>query len=166
MKVYLLLGSNSGERAAALSRAVKLIGERAGAVLSQSSLYETAPWGNTQQPAFLNRALMIETSLPPENLLETLKSIEREMGRTDTVKWGQRLIDIDILLADEVVHQSDTLTIPHAWLAQRRFSLAPLAEIAPGVLHPVLKKSISALLDACPDELEVKKIPEAAGLHS
>lgn len=156
-KAYLLTGGNLGDRAANLSRARELIGLHAGSVVAASSLYETAAWGNEDQPAFLNQALVIETELSPRRLIRRLLKLEKQMGRVREEKYGPRLIDIDILLYDQQVHQYPLLTLPHPALPQRRFALMPLAEIAPGLIHPVLNMSIRELLSECPDPLPVKK---------
>jgi 2-amino-4-hydroxy-6-hydroxymethyldihydropteridine diphosphokinase len=156
--VYLLLGSNIGNREAYLAKACELIGQQAGAVIKTSKLYETAAWGKTDQAPFLNQAIAVQTGLAPPALLSALKEIERQTGRTQTEKWGPRVIDIDILLYGRQVIQEPELQIPHPYLPVRRFALAPLAEIASKIVHPVLKKTIQALLDECPDESEVKVV--------
>jgi 2-amino-4-hydroxy-6-hydroxymethyldihydropteridine diphosphokinase len=127
----------------------------AGPVSMTSSLYETAAWGNTDQPSFLNQVVAIETKLTPAVLLSTLQAIERSLGRTSKGKGEPRTIDIDILLyGDEVINTPD-LTIPHASMPDRRFALTPLAEIAPDVVHPVNKKTIAKMLEECGDGLAV-----------
>ena len=156
MKAYLLAGSNMGERAENLNRAKEMLAA-AGTVLRASSVYETAAWGMENQPPFLNQALLLETRLSPEKLLSELKQIERAIGRKQAQKWGPRLIDIDILLIDDKLSASAQLTVPHPQLHKRRFALVPLAEIAPQVLHPELKLTVQEMLDACADELAVKK---------
>jgi 2-amino-4-hydroxy-6-hydroxymethyldihydropteridine diphosphokinase len=128
-----------------------------GRVTSISSLYETAAWGNTNQPAFYNQAICVETTLEPENLLARLLTIEIEMGRVREEKYGPRTIDLDILMVNDIVLDSPTLTIPHPQLHNRRFALLPLIEIAPTLLHPVLDKTMHELLLNCPDTLDVQK---------
>jgi len=128
-----------------------------GRVTSISSLYETAAWGNTNQPAFYNQAICVETTLEPENLLSRLLTIEIEMGRVREEKYGPRTIDLDILMVNDIVLDSPTLTIPHPQLHNRRFALLPLIEIAPTLLHPVLDKTMQELLLNCPDTLDVQK---------
>jgi 2-amino-4-hydroxy-6-hydroxymethyldihydropteridine diphosphokinase len=128
-----------------------------GRVTYISSLYETAAWGNTNQPAFYNQAICVETTLEPENLLARLLTIEIEMGRVREEKYGPRTIDLDILMVNDIVLDSPTLTIPHPQLHNRRFALLPLIEIAPTLLHPVLDKTMHELLLNCPDTLDVQK---------
>jgi 2-amino-4-hydroxy-6-hydroxymethyldihydropteridine diphosphokinase len=154
---YLLIGGNMGDRIDFLSGAKELIALQCGEVLNTSSLYETAAWGNTNQPAFLNQVLQIQTALNARQLMRLLLKIETQMGRIRQQKYGPRIIDIDILLFNGEIHQQHSLQIPHPQMQNRRFALLPLAEIAPAIIHPLLKKSISALLKNCPDTLAVKK---------
>lgn len=154
---YLLTGGNMGEREMYLQQAIKLVEECAGRVQTLSSIYETAPWGKTDQPAFLNQVLCIETILNPEDLLIVLLDIERKIGRQRHEKMGPRIIDIDILFYNNLVLETENLIIPHPQIAFRRFVLTPIMEIAPGFVHPVLKKSITTLLENCPDTLPVSK---------
>jgi 2-amino-4-hydroxy-6-hydroxymethyldihydropteridine diphosphokinase len=154
---YLLIGGNLGNRTAYLQQATQLIRELCGNIVHSSAIYETAAWGLTDQPSFYNQALAVETTLAPDMLMQQLLEIEEQMGRQRTVKMGPRIIDLDILLIDGLVISSRLLTLPHPALPQRRFALLPLAEIAPAVIHPVLQKSISQLLEECTDELDVQK---------
>src|SRR6478735_2159255 len=154
---YLLIGGNLGNRTAYLQQATQLIRESCGNIVHSSAIYETAAWGLTDQPSFYNQALAVETTLAPETLMQQLLEIEEQMGRQRTVKMGPRIIDLDILLIDGLVISSRLLTLPHPALPLRRFALLPLAEIAPAVIHPVLQKSISQLLEECTDELDVQK---------
>ncbi|WP_420150700.1 2-amino-4-hydroxy-6-hydroxymethyldihydropteridine diphosphokinase [Spirosoma sp.] len=153
---FLLLGANLGDRVATLRRAVQLVTERIGTILLQSCLYETAPWGVTDQPTFLNQVIAVETELEPEAVLAQTQAIEQELGRVRLEKWGARIIDIDILYCDQRIIQTATLTIPHPYLHLRRFTLVPLAEIAPGFIHPILAKTTLDLLADCPDKNEVE----------
>ncbi len=154
---YLLIGGNLGDREQQLSAARELIGRQCGSIISASSLYQTAAWGNTEQPDFLNQALEIATSLNARQLMRRILKTEKMMGRVRKEKYGPRIIDIDILLFNNEQYQFSFLKIPHPELPNRRFALLPLAEIAPDLLHPVLKKSIRQLLVECPDPLEVRK---------
>ncbi|MBI5373004.1 MAG: 2-amino-4-hydroxy-6-hydroxymethyldihydropteridine diphosphokinase [Sphingobacteriales bacterium] len=155
---YLLTGSNMGDRAGFLSGALQLIREQCGPVPSVSSIYETAAWGKTDQPAFLNQALQLHTALNARQLIRRLLKIEKQLGRVRKEKYGPRLIDIDILLFNDEVHHYELLKLPHPELPNRRFALLPLSEIAAELLHPVSGKTIRQLLAACPDPLEVKKV--------
>ena len=157
---YLLIGGNLGNRKENLLNAARLINEHCGTVTRTSSTYETAAWGITDQPAFLNQALKIATLLNARQLLRKILRIEKEMGRIRKEKLGPRIIDIDIILYEDELHNLPFLTIPHPEMQNRRFVLTPLAEIAPDLEHPVLKKSIAQLLEECPDNLEVNKIAD------
>lgn len=155
---FLLIGGNMGDRASFLDRARQKIAAKCGAIIQQSSLYQTAAWGIEEQPAFLNQVVCIETKLPATVLLTTILDIEKSLGRKRDLKYGPRTIDIDILLFNNDVIREDALTVPHPQMQNRRFVLAPLCEIAPMVLHPVLKKPVAQLLEECPDTLHVQKI--------
>jgi len=157
---YLLTGSNLGDRFSYLHQASYLIQQHCGTIQAASSFYQTAAWGLTDQPDFYNQALALQTSLQPELLMQTLLNIELAMGRKREIKMGPRIIDIDILLLDEEVINTGLLTVPHPFLAERRFALLPLAEIAPVAIHPVLHKTVLQLLNNCPDTLSVNKIYE------
>jgi len=156
----LLLGSNVGDRLGYLEKARFYIEKRAGKILDSSSLYETAAWGITDQPSFINQALLIETEIKPDMLLPILLDIEKLLGRERMEKWGPRIIDVDILYYDDVVMNVDYLKIPHPFLQERRFSLVPLNEISPAWIHPVLKLSVSEMLNNCKDISEVLKYSE------
>lgn len=156
-KVYLLTGGNMGDREKYLAEARELLVEHCGKITALSSLYETAAWGKEDQPSFLNQAVEMETDLPPRQLIRRVLKLEKRMGRERKEKYGPRLIDIDILMYGEEIHNYPLLKVPHPELPNRRFALLPLAEIAPDVLHPVYKKSITDLLGECKDPLEVKK---------
>jgi len=140
---YLSLGSNMGNREQNLDHALKLLGERL-RIGEISSLYDTTPLGNTEQPRFLNLACSVQTRLTPENLLALVKGIELKMGRHG--RTGEpRPIDIDILLYGDVIMETPDLVIPHPRMEQREFVLVPLAEIAPKVIHPVTQKTIKQM---------------------
>ena len=157
---HLLIGGNLGNRKENLSKAVSLINEQCGSLTRSSSIYETEAWGNTDQPSFLNQALEISTSLTARQLMRKVLKIEEEMGRVRKEKLGPRIIDIDILLFENEIHDLRFLKVPHPEMQNRRFVLIPLAEINSNLQHPVLKKTIAELLEECPDNLEVKKIAE------
>ncbi|SEJ68541.1 2-amino-4-hydroxy-6-hydroxymethyldihydropteridinediphosphokinase [Dyadobacter sp. SG02] len=157
--VFLLLGSNLGDRPQVLAAAREAIADLAGSITSQSAIYETEPWGITYQPAFLNQVLEISTSLLPEDLLRIILNIEHDLGRVRYERWGARVIDIDMLYFGQVIMDSARLTLPHPRIQDRRFVLAPLAEIAPDFLHPLLQKTSTQLLEQCPDTSAVSKIP-------
>jgi 2-amino-4-hydroxy-6-hydroxymethyldihydropteridine diphosphokinase len=159
-KAYLLTGGNLGNRLNNLIDAGKLIKQYCGKIAQQSAIYKTAAWGFTDQPDFYNQALEIQTQLSPEQLLEKLLTIEKQMGRKRDVKLGPRTIDIDILLFNNEIINQRHLTIPHPRLHERRFALTPLAEIAPNIIHPVLHKTIQQLLLECIDMLDVHKIKD------
>jgi 2-amino-4-hydroxy-6-hydroxymethyldihydropteridine diphosphokinase len=155
---YLLTGSNIGNSLEHLTRACRLIDERAGHVAALSSVYKTAPWGNTEQQDFLNQVMLVETPLEPLVLLETVLQIEQEMGRHRKLKWGPRIIDIDILFYDHLILDTPALRLPHPFLHLRRFTLMPLNEIAPGLVHPVSGNTVEALLEQCEDLGPVEKM--------
>jgi 2-amino-4-hydroxy-6-hydroxymethyldihydropteridine diphosphokinase len=157
-KAYLLTGGNMGHRESNLALAVELIQKDGGKIIAHSALYETAAWGNSDQPGFLNQALLLETRLDAAPLLHLLLAIEKQIGRVRLEKYGPRVIDIDILLFNQEIHHEPALKIPHPELANRRFALTPLAEIAADYVHPVLKKTIAKLLEECPDKLAVNKL--------
>lgn len=153
---YLLLGSNEGDRLAWLSTAVNKI-RNYGTVKSTSAIYSTAAWGIEDQPDFLNLAVCLDTVLPPLALLDAMLSIETALGRERTIKWGQRILDIDILFYNNEVVSEPTLSVPHPYIQQRRFALTPMNDIAPTLQHPILHKTIAQLLDVCEDLLPANK---------
>lgn len=157
-RVFLLTGTNLGNRLGNLKNAADDIRKNAGEIIQSSAVYKTAAWGNTNQADFYNQVLKITTSFSPEQLLEILLSIERNMGRERTEKWGARVIDIDILFYGNQVYQSPSLTIPHSQINLRRFTLVPMAEIAPQFIHPVLNQTMDELLQNCPDSLPVTRL--------
>jgi 2-amino-4-hydroxy-6-hydroxymethyldihydropteridine diphosphokinase len=148
-----------GDRAENIARAIAALGHRGVRVTQESSLYETEPLEIRDQPWFLNCAIEAETELPPPRLMEVLLAIEREMGRERRVPRGPRVIDMDILLyGSEIVNQPG-LDIPHPRMAERKFVLVPLAEIAEEVNHPTSMMTIAEMLDATADRSEARKWP-------
>ncbi len=160
-EAYLLLGTNLGNRAGNLARARKAIEERMGPLQKQSSVYETEPWGISGQQAFYNQTLVVFTPLGALELLTIIHQVEQEMGRVRKERYGARVIDIDILFFNQEVYNTPALTIPHPRITERNFVLVPLAEMAPGFIHPVLKLPIGALLKQSTDQLLVKRLDEA-----
>lgn len=147
--LYLSLGSNLGDKAANLARAIEMIEARAGCVTLKSGVIETEPWGFESGNSFLNQAIGVETGLPAMEVLDITQQIERDMGRSEKSgngTYSDRLIDIDLLLYDEQIVRNERLTIPHPLIPRRRFVLEPLAEIAPDLMHPLLHKTIKELL--------------------
>ena len=151
---YLGLGSNLGDREVNLREALSLLG-RGESLTALSSVYETEPWGYTSQPPFLNLVCALETNLSPHGLLELAHGVERELGRAPTFRYGPRSMDVDILLYGNEVIQTPDLQVPHPLISQRAFVLVPLAEIAPGLVHPSLGKSIEELLAEVPGREKV-----------
>ncbi len=157
-KLYLLLGSNMGNSKQQLAVAVKHITKDIGKVLRHSHLYQTAAWGKTDQPDFLNQVIVIETKLSAQQTIAAILNIEKKMGRVRTEKNAPRIIDIDILFFNKDIINEKDLTIPHPQLANRRFVLVPLNELSPQLVHPESKKTIHYLLRVCADKLPVNKI--------
>jgi 2-amino-4-hydroxy-6-hydroxymethyldihydropteridine diphosphokinase len=143
--VYLGIGSNLGDKQGNCLDAIERLSTRGISISKRSAMHETQPWGVEDQPDFVNMAVEVETVMSPEELLVTVKEIEREMGRKAGTRWGPRLIDLDVLLYDDRIVKSKDLIIPHPLLHKRNFVLLPLAEISPECVHPVLKKTIREL---------------------
>ena len=154
---FLLIGGNLGNRLAFLETAAKKIEQKGIQILRKSSVYETAAWGKTDQPPFLNQVLEIATSIHAEQLLTELLAIERDLGRYRTEKNGARTIDIDILYFDTDLINLPGLKIPHERIALRKFALIPLCELIPDFIDPATKKTIKKMLEDCPDTLTVTK---------
>ena len=143
--IFLALGSNLGDRMDNLRAAVRLMPPKV-QITSTSRIYETPPWGYLEQPPFLNQVVRGITTLEPEALLKYIKQLEIKMGRQPTVRYGPRLIDIDILFYDDLIRENRNLTVPHPRLHERAFVLVPLADLAPDYRHPVIGMSIQQLL--------------------
>nr|WP_299448357.1 2-amino-4-hydroxy-6-hydroxymethyldihydropteridine diphosphokinase [uncultured Phascolarctobacterium sp.] len=144
---YIALGSNLGDKEANLRQALKLLTEQGITIKRVSKFFVTEPYGVIDQPSFLNGACCIETALPPLNLLETLLAVENKMGRVRLRHWGERNIDLDLLLYENVIMDTEKLRLPHPDMQNRDFVLLPLEEIAPELEHPVLHKTIAKLKD-------------------
>jgi 2-amino-4-hydroxy-6-hydroxymethyldihydropteridine diphosphokinase len=157
-KAYLLLGSNIEPRTEYIEKAEMNIIRAVGKIIRKSEVYESGPWGFEAETLFLNRVLEVSTNLSPEMVLQNILAIEQEMGRERSPgTYTSRNIDIDILYFNNQVVENKFLSIPHPRLHQRRFTLLPLSEIAPGYIHPVLKMSNNELLDKCEDRSTVLK---------
>ena len=158
ISVFLLLGSNLGNRQLFLNSAIKAIGTAIAPVTNTSSVYETQSWGKTDLPDYLNQVIMLQTDMPAQHILRKILTIETQLGRSREEKWGSRTIDIDILFyGDEVINEPG-LVVPHPELHNRSFTLAPLVEIAPDFVHPLFKKDILTLKKVVKDNLIVKKL--------
>ena len=157
-KVYLLIGGNVGDRQGNLEQARREIALNIGEISRTSSVYETAPWGNQAQGAFLNQVLEVLSSMDPDAILATNLAIEQRMGRIRQGLNQPRTIDIDILYFNNERIKRDGLTIPHPRIAERKFVLIPMKELNPDWVDPAHQQSIIQLLDACRDELEVNKL--------
>ena len=158
---YVLFGSNMGDREEIFDQSCLLINYRCGHVVQVSSAYESEPWGFEADRWFLNRVIVVETDLAPEEMLRQLLDIEAQLGRVrhpDAVGYSSRTADLDILyFGDRVIH-SPTLTVPHPRLHLRRFALVPMCEIAPEMVHPVLHQTQSELLRLCPDQGQIRML--------
>ena len=152
--VFVLLGSNLGDRELLVNQACKMIGERCGTIVAKSRLYESEPWGFKSEHWFLNQVVKVETSLSPDALMQKLLEIEKELGRDRSVPhegYVSRPMDLDILYFDNEIIDTQMVIAPHPRLHQRRFTLLPLCDIAPEFVHPVMKKTNLQLLDECQD---------------
>ena len=155
--LVLLLGTNLGDRLLNLQQAKDGLEIIFNQHILQSSIYETAAWGKTDQPNFLNQVIIFNTKYSPQECIQKILEIEKELGRVRKEKMGPRTIDIDILFYDNLVVESKNLTIPHPYLQERRFVLEPLNELIPNYIHPIFNKSVQVLLKECIDTLNVKK---------
>jgi 2-amino-4-hydroxy-6-hydroxymethyldihydropteridine diphosphokinase len=160
-RVFIAIGSNLGDRVENCRRAVDLVTSDKGSVtlIRSSSFYETEPWGVAGQGPFINSVIEVRTGLSPVALLGFLKSVELEMGRTtQPVRWGPRLIDLDIIFYGDKVVKDEGLVVPHPYAHERAFVLVPLSEIAPDFVHPLLGKKVSELVEALPEKKGVKRL--------
>jgi tRNA 2-selenouridine synthase len=157
-KVLISLGGNIGQVSETFESAKEKIAATIGSINNQSAIYKTAAWGNTNQPDFLNQVIEIYTSLPAHQLMKQLLHIEESLGRTRSVKYDPRTLDLDILLYGNQTIQSDELTIPHPKIQERKFILIPLQALIPSAIHPKLNQSFTQLLKDCTDDLAVEKI--------
>ena len=152
---YLQLGSNLGDRLELISNAVKCIKENVGALLSFSKIYQSTPWRVEGQESYLNQIIKIETNLSSEDLLISVLKIEKDLGRVRIEKWGERLIDIDIIFFNDEIIENPNLCIPHKHMHERNFVLIPLNEIIPFHIHPKYNKTVSELLEQSKDSEKV-----------
>ncbi len=154
--IYLLMGSNIGNRLAYLKQAAELLSDKNLMIVEESSIYETEPWGPKNQDWFLNVVLEISTSMDADQLLQACLGVEQELGRVRKEKWGERSIDIDILYYHNQIIESTKLQIPHPGISERRFTLLPLVEMCPLETHPILDKTQMELLAECNDPLDCR----------
>jgi len=164
MEYYLGLGSNLGQREKNLIQALKRLRESGISIDKISSIYETQPFGNTKQPWYMNIVVKVQTDLSPQQVLKRIKKIEKDMGRNLHGMNNPRPIDIDMLLFEDQVIKSESIEIPHKELVNRNFVLVPLKEIAPNLIHPVLKENIDKISKKCLDESIVRKIKSPISL--
>jgi len=156
---YVGLGSNIGDKAGNIMRALEILGQFDGLKVTKiSSFYETEPVGYEDQNWFVNAVAQIETIFPPEELLSMLKKTEQVIGRRETIRWGPREIDLDLLMYDQLCFDSPDLVIPHPRMHERAFVLVPLVEIVPDQVHPILKKTVTELLTELQPQKFVKRI--------
>lgn len=156
--VYIGFGSNIGDRLAHIQHAIRALSKTGGITLQKiSAVYKTDPVGYEAQTEFLNGVAAIHTHLPPLSLLHILKDIEAAVGRQHRIRWGPREIDLDILIYGDMCLRTEKLVIPHPEMHRRRFVLAPLAEVAPDVVHPVFQETIQTLLERLEDDKSVVK---------
>jgi len=155
--LILSLGGNIGDVEACFKRALEEISVKLGKVEKQSSIYKTAAWGNENQPDFLNQVIIVSTDNSPIYCLQKLLEIEAKLGRIRVEKWGERIIDIDILFYNQEVINTPNLIVPHPLIQERNFILMPLSEVTTQLVHPVMNKSIKTLREECKDKLIVKK---------
>jgi 2-amino-4-hydroxy-6-hydroxymethyldihydropteridine diphosphokinase len=156
--VYLLLGSNLGDREIYLHKATEHIRERVGEIKAESSFYETAAWGVNDQPPYINQVLRVLTNLSAQGVLAEVLDVEKVLGRERLAKWGSRVIDIDILFYGDAVINDPDLVIPHPYFQDRRFAVEPMMELNATFVHPLLKKSIKSIALELTDKLSVERL--------
>ena len=154
--IFLGLGSNQGDRELNLKNSIKLLNSRVGKVLNTSGIYESEPWGVKNQNYFLNQVIEIETHIDPNDLLNICKNIEYDMGRKPEIRWGKRVIDIDILYYQSKIINQENLKIPHKLMQERKFVMIPLNDLNENHLHPILKITNKEILNKCIDSCNVK----------
>lgn len=157
-EVYLGLGSNMGDRKKHITQAISEIEKKIGPCTKRSSLYKTAAWGKTNQSYFINQVIRISTKKAPIDILDGVLAIEKQLGRVRKEKWGERSIDIDLLFYGSEIVELPRLLVPHPFIAERRFVLVPMNELAPKFIHPIFERSIEDLLADCPDTLAVEAV--------
>jgi 2-amino-4-hydroxy-6-hydroxymethyldihydropteridine diphosphokinase len=157
-KVCLSIGSNLGDRALNLKKSIECLINTVGQISAISSIYETEAWGLINQPSFYNLALIINSKFNPFEILEFTQKIEIDLGRIRKEKWGERVIDIDIVFFNDEIVDTNNLTIPHPRMADRKFVLVPLDEIIPNYIHPIFNETIASLNRICTDKLNASKL--------
>lgn len=157
---YISLGGNIGNTLDIFQNALLAIEKKLGKIIQKSSIYQTAAWGKEDQNDFLNQVILIETSFDAKKLLDSLLTIELLFERKRIERWGPRTLDLDLLSFDNQIENSESLVLPHPRIQERKFILVPLAELNPNWVHPMLRKSVSELLDNCADQLKVKGLVE------
>lgn len=166
-KLYLLLGGNLGDKKSVFAEARMILEKVVGKITAQSALYETEPWGFDSEDLFWNQVLEITTVLSPDEVLQQTQNAETGLGRIRKAnQYASRTIDIDILFYGELIINQANLIVPHPRIQERKFTLIPLCEIAPDLIHPVFQKNIRQLLDECTDPLKVVKVPDLPEAHS
>ena len=155
--IYIQLGSNMGNRMSHIKNSMKQIEQEVGLIICSSKIYESSPWGETNQNHFLNSVIKVETKLSPSIVLEKLQIIEKKLGRIRKEKWGERIIDLDILFFNSEIINTEKLKIPHPYIQDRKFVLVPLSEINSDYTHPILQKNIFSLLKKCNDTEKIEE---------
>ena len=155
--VFLQLGSNLGDRELLLQDAIVAIEERVGEMIEKSKVYESTPWRSEGQKNYLNQILKVKTELQADDVLSTILDVEKNLGRLRLEKWGERLIDIDIIFFNDSIIETAELCVPHKHMHERMFVLTPLHNIAPEMVHPKYNKTVDELLKTCTDAELVKE---------